>query len=295
MDFLDKDFTYYADLYVKLSTRLKNDDVGGFAFNRLNDIDGILLLGLSVCKINDKREDKKIKKIALETDRLFSLMQLQSVYESNNFQEALHRIASSIRNEDDDEIIRSAFDKELKDALKDKTTSDEPMSYSLFKSTGDNLNTRFKRYFFARVEGFLAEKFCVEMRHTYEDLVTKTGAKNGFHIEHILSRNEESQKHFANEDTFLVERNRLGGVLLLKGKDNISSNNEIYQQKLKTYSGTLLWNETLREDFYKSNLDVERFKKEYKLDELKPINEFDANALEERHILLFKIAKMIWA
>lgn len=295
MDFLDKDFTYYADLYVKLSTRLKNDDVGGFAFNRLNDIDGVLLLGLSVCKINDKSEDKKIKKIALETDRLFSLMQLQSVYESNNFQEALHRIASSIRNEDDDEIIRSAFNKELKDALKDKTTLDEPMSYSLFKSTGDNLNLRFKRYFFARVEGFLAEQFGVEMRHTYEDLVTKTGPKNGFHIEHILSRNEESQKYFVDEDTFLVERNRLGGVLLLKGKDNLSSSNEIYQQKLKTYSGTLLWNETLREDFYKSNLDVGHFKKEYKLDELKPINEFDAEALEDRHKLLFKITKMIWA
>ena len=38
---------------------------------------------------------------------------------------------------------------------------------------------------------------------------------------------------FEDEDTFLVERNRLGGILLLKGKDNISSSNEIYQQKLK--------------------------------------------------------------
>ena len=295
MDFLDNDFTYYADLYVKLSTHLKKDEIGGFAFNRLNDIDGVFLLGLSACKINDEKEEEKIKKIALETDRLFSLLQLQSVYESNDFQEALHRIAASIRNADNNEIIRSAFDKELKDALKDKTTSEESMIYSLFKTTGDNLNTRFKRYFFARVEGFLAEQFNVKMRHTYEDLVTKTGAKNGFHIEHILSRNEESQKHFEDEDTFLVERNRLGGILLLKGKDNISSSNEVYQQKLKTYSGTLLWNETLREDFYKSNLDLERFKKEHELNELKAINEFDRNALEERHMLLFKIAKMIWA
>ena len=207
----------------------------------------------------------------------------------------MHRIAASIRNADNNEIIRSAFDKELKETLKEKTISDESMTYSLFKATGDNLNPRFKRYFFARVEGFLAEQFNVKMRHTYEDLVTRTGSKNGFHIEHILSRNEESQKYFEDEDTFLVERNRLGGILLLKGKDNISSSNEIYQQKLKTYSGTLLWNETLREDFYKSNLDVERFKKEHNLDELKAINEFDRNALEERHMLLFKIAKMIWA
>lgn len=294
MDFLDKDFTYYADLYVKLSTHLKQDKAGGFAFNRLNDIDGVLLLGLSACKINDEKEDEKIKKIALETDRLFSLMQLQRVYESNKFQEALYRISASIRNVENNEFIRLAFDKELKDALKDKTTSNESITYTLFKATGDNLNIRFKRYFFARIEGFLAEQFGVEMRHTYEDLVAGRG-KNTFHIEHILSRNEESKKHFDDEDTFLEERNRLGGLLLLKGKDNISSSNEIYQQKLKTYSGTLLWNETLREDFYKSNLDVERFKKEHNLDELKAINEFDRNALEERHMLLFKIAKMIWA
>ena len=57
----------------------------------------MLLLGLSACKINDEKEEEKIKKIALETDRLFSLLQLQSVYESNNFQEALHRIAATIR------------------------------------------------------------------------------------------------------------------------------------------------------------------------------------------------------
>ena len=110
-----------------------------------------------------------------------------------------------------------------------------------------------------------------------------------------LQLNEENKKYFEDEDTFLVERNRLGGLLLLKGKDNISSSNEVYQQKLKTYSGTLLWNETLREDFYKSNLDVERFKKEHKFDELKAINEFNAQALEDRHKLLFKIANMIWA
>lgn len=294
MDFLDKDFTYYADLYVKLSTRLKQDEVGGFAFNRLNDIDGVLLLGLSACKMNDEKEDEKIKKIALETDRLFSLMQLQRVYESNKFQEALYRISASIRNVENNEFIRLAFDKELKDALKDKTTSNESMTYTLFKATGDNLNIRFKRYFFARVEGFLAEQFGVEMRHTYEELLKGRG-ENIFHVEHILSINEENKKYFEDEDTFLVERNRLGGLLLLKGKDNISSSNEVYQQKLKTYSGTLLWNETLREDFYKSNLDVERFKKEHKFDELKAINEFNAQALEDRHKLLFKIANMIWA
>lgn len=295
-DFLGKDFSYYTDLYVKLSSKLRNDDMGSFAFNRLNDIDGILLLGLSVCKIKDKDEDNKVETIAKETDRLFSLLQLQNAYESNKFQESLYYIANKIR--DADLInIRDAFDEELRKTLTDKRQADteEVLNYALFKTTGDNLNSRFKRYFFARVEGFLAENLKVKMRHSYEDLVTKTGSKNGFHIEHILSKNEESQKYFSDEDIFLIERNRLGGILLLKEKDNISSSNEVYQQKLKTYAGTLLWNETLREDFYKSNLDCGDFKEKYKLEELQAINEFNAQALENRHVLLFKIAKLIWA
>ena len=55
-----------------------------------------------------------------------------------------------------------------------------------------------------------------------------------------------------------LERNRLGGILLLKGKDNISSNNEPYSEKLKSYANTLYWNETLRADSYKSETRYER-------------------------------------
>ena len=34
----------------------------------------------------------------------------------------------------------------------------EPLSYVAFKQTGINLNTRFKRYFFARVNEFFAKR-----------------------------------------------------------------------------------------------------------------------------------------
>ncbi|MEZ5918982.1 MAG: DUF1524 domain-containing protein [Alphaproteobacteria bacterium] len=78
-------------------------------------------------------------------------------------------------------------------------------------------------------------------------LVSKTGAKTGFHIEHILAHNEENLSLFERDDErFDQERNRLGAILLLKGKDNISSNNESYADKLKSYANTLYWNETLR-------------------------------------------------
>lgn len=295
INFLKRDFSYYSDLYARLSNLLQNDKDGFFAFNRLNDIDGVLLLGMSICQINDNEEYEKIQSVAKEIDRLFAFLQLQNVYESNRFQEILYCISNKIRNSRSSEI-RSVFDEEIKKIISDYRQSniEDVFSYPLFKMSGSNLNLRFKRYFFARIEGFLAEKLNSNMRHSYNDLVTKTGSKNGFHIEHILSNNQENIGYFDSEDEFLVERNRLGGLLLLKGKDNISSNNEIYQEKLKTYSGTLLWNETLRGDFYKSNIDCGHLIKQYNLTELNAIEKFDKNALENRHLLLFKIAQLIW-
>lgn len=132
------------------------------------------------------------------------------------------------------------------------------------------------------------------MKHSVSDLVSKTGSKTGFHIEHILSYNEENLALFNHdEDRFHQERNRLGGILLLKGKDNISSNNEVYTQKLKSYANTLYWNETLREDSYKSKLDMQHFNQKFQLN-LDPIDVFDHDALEQRQKILFNISSMIW-
>ena len=125
--------------------------------------------------------------------------------------------------------------------------------------------------------------------------MTKTGAKTGFHVEHILSRNDENLKLFDSDDErFEQERNRLGGILILKGKDNISSNNEPYGDKLKSYANTLYWNETLREDSYKSKLDMDELKKRHDLD-LKALPTFGPDEVEQRHKLLFEIASVIWA
>ena len=59
----------------------------------------------------------------------------------------------------------------------------------------------------------------------------------------------------------------------MKGKDNISSGNETYNEKLRSYANTLYWNETLRKDSYKSKLDMARLIQRYDLD-LKPLDQF---------------------
>ncbi|MFR4037725.1 MAG: DUF1524 domain-containing protein [Butyricimonas faecalis] len=96
-----------------------------------------------------------------------------------------------------------------------------------------------------------------------------------------------------DEERFKSERNRLGGLLLLKGKDNISSNNETYGKKLESYANTLYWNETLRQDSYKSHLDFTNWIQSSKLN-FRPMDKFGPEELEERQKLLFEIIKHIW-
>lgn len=157
-----------------------------------------------------------------------------------------------------------------------------------------DLPSRFLRYFYARLESFLADGMNLQMKHPFNDLVTKTGSVSGFHIEHILADNDENFELFDNdEERFYRERNRLGGLLLLKGKDNQSSNDEVYKKKLKSYSNTLYWNETLREDAYKSKLDFQALIKSQKLN-MRPMDSFGPEELEERHKLLAQIIKIIW-
>ena len=295
--FLKGEFLYFSNLYEKVLSnyRNRNEEFVHLNYSNLLDLDAPFLLILSACNENDHDEDNKIQEISYEIDRYFSLLQLQNAYDSNDFQDSLYEISKAIR-EQPVEKFRCVFDSQLKSAIAARRNVDdaEPLSYASFKQIGINLYARFKRYFFARIEDFLACEMNLEMKHAIRDLVTRTGPKTGFHVEHILSWNDNNLELFENdEDYFEQERNRLGGILLLKGRDNISSGNETYSEKLKTYANTLYWNQTLRHDEYKSKLDMTAFIERYNLD-MQALDQFGPSELERRHKLLFEMVKIIW-
>ena len=296
--FLKGDFDYYSRLFIKLRKHYGEDQevFRGLLYNDLLDLDAPFHLVQSACVQNDPEEDEKIRVIAHEIDRFFTLLQIQNAYDSNGFASALFEISAKIRGQSVD-TIRPAFDSVLKETIASRrgVQDAEPLSYSAFRQTGRlSLNITFVRYFFARIDEFLAKETKVGVRHPIRDLVTKRGHVNGFHVEHILAWNDENLAHFDNdEERFEQQRNRLGGILLLKGLDNISSNNEVYSLKLKSYANTLLWNETLRADSYKSKLDMKALKERHNLN-LEPLEQFGPDELEARHRLLFDIVSVIW-
>lgn len=296
--FLNGPFRYYTKLYARIWEATKEETKGLDAVfcNQLNEQDNQFMLVLSACKVNDPEETAKISAVAIGIDRLVSLLQLQGAHDSNQYTARLFEISADLREKPASEIP-AIFQKHLIEELKKRREIPvtDALSYTLFKPMDiDPLNIRFTRYLFARVEIFLAAWMKQDMRHSLKNLVTLKSYVNGFHVEHILARNADNLALFGNdEERFLQERNRLGGVLLLKGRDNESSGNETFEQKLKTYANTLLWNETLRADTYKSKLDFRNFVEASGLG-FRALDRFSPDELEERHKLLFEICKRIW-
>lgn len=297
--FLLNEFSYYASLYHKVR-QVKNNYDNSFPhvyYNGLTQMDTQYLLVLSACKVNDPDQDAKIERVAYEVDRLFTLMQLQRCYNSNLFTDKVYELSAKIRNGGLDDI-RQAFDGVLLDTLREVHVNDQistVWNYSFFRNVGyDNLDRRFLRYVLARVEQHIAVNTKMGKKHHLYDLVVNRGGLHGFHIEHILAVNDENRALFdGNDELFLGERNRLGGLLLMKGRDNEGSGNESYTEKLKSYANTLYWNETLREDSYKSHLDFTQWIADSHLD-FKPYAAFGPQELEERHSLLFRLIGEIW-
>lgn len=296
--FLQEVFTYYTDLYVRVweGTKKLSNDYPCVFYNNLNELDTQFMLIIASCSLHDDEETEKIALVSQQLDRFFTLLQIQNSYDSNQVITELFLVANEIRDKPVSEIA-PAFDKHLRDILEQRRSGTvmDSFQWGYFRGASIvSLNKRFIRYYFARIDQFLAEGMKLSQKHPIQDLVSKRGQVTGFHVEHILSHNDENLHLFdGDEERFDSERNRLGGVLLLKGKDNISSSNEIYQNKLKTYANTLYWNETLREDSYKSKLDFKSFNDEHDLD-FHHLEQFGAEELEYRHLLLFKLSKLIW-
>lgn len=298
-EFIECDFLYYSTIYIFLLEKyfFYDKEYEQIYFNGLNNINGQFPLILSILKCNDKEETEKIKLVSKLFDRNFVILNLTNSYDSNRFNDSSNNLLKVIREKSAVEI-KEIFDNELLNNIKRAKNRDslqELFEYQYFKNVGyTTLSRKFLRYFFARIEHYLADNIKRPTK-TYHQFVSQSKGVNAHHIEHIVARNEENLKMFNNdEEEFEIQRNRLGALLIFKGKDNSSSSNEQFEDKLETYNNSgILLAESLCKNFYKSNLDFTNFIKLEKLD-FKPYDKFGKEEIEERHKLLFEISKKIW-
>ncbi|MBR7023027.1 MAG: DUF262 domain-containing protein [Bacteroidales bacterium] len=297
--FIGESMPYYSKLYARIRNNELKDEFLSYLSN-IHDLKGHFAIILSACEINDIQEDEKIRIIAQEYDRLYMLLRLNGVYDSNSFQEISFNLSGEIHGKTIAQY-RELFDNTLKTAIgerRNKESISSLLDYATFKSMGyHNIEKRALRYFLARVEKYICDGLKQNMKDSVEYISTKTGYRTGYHIEHILSHNETNRNYFNSDEEFETSRNQLGDLLLLKDQDNISSGNEEYADKLKTYSVGLVWGHTLVDAFHHINKELAAFNNElYRKcgNQICPIDVFDKDALERRNKLLYDIVKIIW-
>lgn len=298
-EFISYSLNYYSKLYAKLRNNEIKDEYLTYLSN-IHNTSAHFSIIMSACEIDDPVENEKIRCIAREYDRMYMLLRLNGVYDSNSLQELSLNLNLEIREKDIDQY-RDVFDEKILETIRERKNNKNITSvleYTTFKTMGyTNIEKRALRYFLARVEKYICDNLEQNMQDSVEYISTKTGYKTGYHIEHILSHNQTNSGYFATDEEFESSRNQLGGLLLLKDADNISSGNEEYVDKLKTYSAGLVWGHSLCKDFHHINTKLNDFN--YVLEgkcsvRIESIDKFDKHALEQRNKLLFELVKLIW-
>ncbi|MFC1696134.1 DUF1524 domain-containing protein, partial [Pseudomonadota bacterium] len=259
------------------------------------DLDGATMLCMAICSPEDEDFENKALEVNRVVDRLHAQIRLCGIYESRKFLDLLYELKQKLVGRKREEFEHEATKLALTtiNSRLDGTYS-SPFIWQRFRNVGyGELETRFIRYLLARLEYWLSQICQQELRDSFYNLVRSNGKIEGYHIEHILSRNDTNKEMFESEELFEQERNRLGGLLLLRGSANISSGNEEYQDKKKSYSGTLFWNESLSDSLYHSNVPLKKFLDKSELN-LRALDYFRPEELEQRTRLMFNIAKEIW-
>lgn len=304
------DFKYFADLNLRIRTDYDNDYL---IFNKLLDQNQQYLLIMSAIELNDEKEIDKINIIAKKFDQLHTTLRLLDEYESNMFQDFIYKLLPKVRNKSIDEIINT-FDIILIEYLEkqDKIAKGvyfkigDLYRYDLFQNIR-NRWVNFSKYVLMRIDRYLAEEldkpsFCKDTLRDLEERFNKNNLKRyGMHLEHIYAYNDRNIKLFTNEKNefdesqFNIVRNKLGMVLLLKDKQNISSNNDYYKLKMTDYStSNLIWNELLVGHI--DRIDTRNLPKHINFTKIDPTNDdvFPLESVELRQKETFEMIKLIW-
>jgi len=305
-----KDIKYFAELYLSIRTTYQYEHL---VYNKLLDQNQQYLLILSNILLDDCHKNEKIVSISKKFDQFHTTLRLIDKYDSNVFQNFIYELNKKLRDKPIT-YIWNIFDKIFVDYLeKDEfiekgkyTTINQIYEWDRFQNM-HNRWLNFTKYILMRIDRTLAEildkpSYASEHLEELEERFNKNNRKRyGMHLEHIYAFNNANKQLFLDsngnydERLFIEVRNRLGAVLLLKDKQNISSGNDKYKKKFKTYEkSNLIWNELLVghiPDVDKKHLpDITPFEKQLPCEK----GLFPLNGVSIRQKELFEMVKFIW-
>jgi uncharacterized protein with ParB-like and HNH nuclease domain len=310
-EWVSKDFSYFARLHLELRTSYKDEYL---IYNKLLDQNQQYLLILSALELNDPEEKGKISFVAKKFDQFHTTLRLLDVYDSNVFQDLIYKLNVQLRNKTISEIEK-VFDDLMISYLEDQTVISKGSyqkiadlyKWELFKNIYNRWHN-FSKYILMRIDKYLAElldkpSYCKESLVELEERFNKNNRKvYGMHLEHIYAYNDKNMELFHNEQgifdeaAFNTTRNKLGLVLLLKDKQNLSSGNDYYELKVEDYAtSNLIWNELLVGHI--DSVDQKKIPSHLPFSKIEPTDSglFPIDKVDLRQREVLSIIKEIWA
>ncbi len=305
---------YFAKLYRELRADYSAMRPHLF-FNKLLEQNQQYLLIMSSVRLDDPEREKKIQLISAKFDQLHVILRVLGAYESNSFQRLIYGLNESVRNKSVEECGQ-IFDEQIIKTLKDEERLDagysgsvqEIFTYERFKGARNNA-TNFSKYLLMRIDRWLSElldkpSYCSAPFPDVEERFNKSNRRRyGMHLEHIYAYNDANRALFKDPKTGLFDeaifeqtRNQMGMVLLLKDLQNLSSNNDIYRDKLSDYEmSDIIWNQLLAGHL--PNVDSKVLPPEFQNAKVEAdsTGAFPKDAVEQRQRLFFEAFKTIWA
>lgn len=303
-----KDIKWFAEVYLDLRTGYTEDYL---IYNKLLDQNQQYMLVLSALEYNDPKRAEKTKAIAAKFDQLHVILRLLEAYDSNAFQRLVYPLNKEVRNKSVQEF-KPSFDEALirylvQDGLLTDgqlSSTEELFEYERFKNIR-NTSANISKYVLMRIDRMLHDvmdkpSYAAEPLDELESRFNKNNLKKyGMHLEHILTQHPRNKALFTtggvfDEAAFQATRNKLGMVLLLKDRQNISSNDDLFKDKVDDYeTSNLIWNELLVGHF--SSSDLRRLPETLRLAPITPLNDcFPLDKVEDRQRAVFEAVKLVW-
>lgn len=311
---IKNEIQYFGNLYQELRSDY-NPDHPYLLYNKLLDQNQQYLLIMSAISLNDPQREEKINTISAKFDQLHVILRLLGAYDSNAFQRIVYSLNDSLRNKTVTEC-REIFDRAIIKALQDEERLDNNFSGSVeeiftferFKNMRNN-GANFSKYVLMRIDRWLSNlldipSYCSSSLEELEERFNRSSRKRyGMHLEHIYAHNEANQRAFQDPATgafdaalFDQVRNYMGMVVLLKDLQNISSGNDIYEDKMVDYSkSSIIWNELLVG--HMAGVDMKKLPLPFQDAVIRADASglFPRDKVEQRQRLFFEAVKVLWA
>ena len=287
-NFIEQDIAFYARQYLMIRNATQNYT------ESLEDIFHVAELGftlqypvmLAALRVDDDEitARKKVNTVA----RFIETLLVRRIWNRNSITYSALQYYMFL-------VMREIRGKSLKDLVKilsgrlvaQEETFDNP-AFSMHK-----MNRYMVHRLLARMTDTLERESGLPTRYT--DYVNWTGdSKNPYEVEHIWADHPERHKdEFELPADFAEYRNRIGDLLLLPKKFNISYGDKPYTEKLKHYIKQNLLAQTLHPLCYENNPDFVKFIKREGLN-FKALGQFKKADLDTRQALYIALANYTW-